>query len=143
VKLSKVATIILHITLLRAWDMVMLIITIPWYGQLSWRFLGRVGNLLIPEGCRIVHALEATSEGMNIARDLKLKVEIAMVEIHLSSQTHIQISPNNIHFNIGFYKINGTLYEDTSLQQFVVEVVNCVLVCFELFHVFHVACELL
>jgi hypothetical protein len=29
------------------------------------------------------------------------------------------------------------------LQQFVVEVVNCVLVCFELFHVFHVACELL
>jgi hypothetical protein len=54
---------------------------------LSWRFLGRVGNLLIPEGCRIVHALEAISERTNIGGDLKLKVEIDMVEIHLPSQT--------------------------------------------------------
>jgi hypothetical protein len=82
---------------------------------LSWRFFSRVGNLLILEGCRIVHALEATSERMNIGRDLKLKVEIAMVEIHLPSQIQIQISTNNIHINIGFCKINGTLYEDTSL----------------------------
>jgi len=80
---------------------------------------------------------------MNIRRDLKLKVEIAMVEIHLPSQAEIQICSNDIHINIGFYKINGTLYEDTSLQQLVIEVVNCVLVCFELFHVFHVTCELL
>ncbi len=100
--------------------MVMLVITIPWYGQLSWKFLGRVGNLLIPKGCWIVHALKATSEGMNIGRDLTLKVEIAMVEIHLPSQAWIQISPNNIHINIGFYKINGTFYENTSLQQFLV-----------------------
>jgi hypothetical protein len=45
---------------------------------------------------------------MNIGGDLKLKVEIAMVEIHLLSQTQIQISPNNIHINIGFYEIDGT-----------------------------------
>jgi hypothetical protein len=86
VKLNKVATTLLHITLFKGWHMVMLVITIPWDGQLSWKFLGRIGNLLIPEGRRIVHALEATSEGINIGRDLKLKVEIAMVEIHLPSQ---------------------------------------------------------
>jgi len=50
VKLNKVVTILLPITLLKAWDMVVLIITIPWYNQLSWRFFGRVGNLLILEG---------------------------------------------------------------------------------------------
>jgi len=103
-----VAASLLHITLLKGCDMVMLVITIPWYGQLSWKFLGRVGNLLILKGCRIVYALEAPSEGMNIGGDLKLKVEIAMVEIHLLSQTQIQISPNNIHINISFYKIDGT-----------------------------------
>jgi hypothetical protein len=111
--------------------------------QLSWRFLGRVGNLLILEGCQIVHALEAINEGMNIGGDLKLKVEIAMVEIHLPFEILIQISPNNIHINIGFCKINVTFYEDTSLQQVVAKVINCVLVCFELSHVFHVPSELL
>jgi hypothetical protein len=115
VKLSKVAIAFLHKIMLKGWDMVMLVITIPWYGQLSCRFLSRVGNLLILDGCRIVHALKAISERMNIGRDLKFKVEIVMVEIHLPSQTQIQISPNNIHINIGFCKINGTLYEDTSL----------------------------
>jgi hypothetical protein len=45
------ATTLLHITLFKGWDMVMLIVTIPWYGQLSWKFLGRVGDLLILKSC--------------------------------------------------------------------------------------------
>jgi hypothetical protein len=64
-----VATTLLHITLFKGWDMVMIIITIPWDGQLSWKLLSRVGNLLIPEGCWIVYALEATSEGISYGGD--------------------------------------------------------------------------